>query len=194
MKRGILRFAVPAALSAALCVSVTSLPSRASGAEPCDNVTSIDFRNRSMEFPDRGTIRLERGVGFASDARHGGKSLDWKISLVQDEILRPVPSTTLRLLRFNENHITGRSSFDYVFMYQCLQGEPVRVFEKKYPNGVYVEIVRDSELVFLSGEWKVGDPACCPSNQKRSVYKWNPKDRKYVAAGNGDTRKKEAPN
>lgn len=182
-KRCALRCVGTLAIVTAISVCGPPSHSAASGQVQCNEVTSVDFQSLSIKIRDREMVQMDHGTGFSSDAGIDGKSRDWKITLVQDDILRPAAALTLRLVRFEANHITGSGAWDHVSIYQCREGELVRVFEERYLYGVEIQRVNDDELLFISGEWMKGDPMCCPSKEKRSAYKWDSKSKKYILIG-----------
>ncbi len=71
-----------------------------------------------------------------------------------------------------------------MFIYQCRRGKLGRVFEDRYLYGVRIQRERDDVLVFMSGEWLKEDPMNCPSNEKRSVYRWDSSAKKFVLIEN----------
>ncbi len=156
--------------------------STASEQDSCYNVTSINIENMKIEIPYRGMVQMDNGVGFSSDAGPGGESHDWKITLVQDEILQPSPSALLRLVRFSAEHVTGSGAWDHVFVYECRNGKLIRLFVERYHYGVKIRRLSDDELLFISDYWMKSDPMCCPSQEKRAVFKWDPEGMKYFLA------------
>jgi len=166
----------------AMLVVIEVWSSRAAANEQvrCDDVTSIDVKNMSIEFPARGKVQMNDGTGFSSDAGVDGESRDWKITLIQDVILRPTTSVILRLVRFNADHITGSGAWDHVFIYKCRNGNFVRLFEESHLYGTKIQRLADDEITFVSGEWVKGDPTCCPSKEKQSTYKWDTKSMRYI--------------
>ncbi len=142
----------------------------------CNEIVSIDSKNLRIEMPNGGAVQLKNGTAFSSDAGEGGESKDWEINLVQDEIIRPIPGQALRLIKLFSNHLTGSGAWDHVFIFRCVKGKVVRVFQKSFLYGVKIQKITDAELIFTSGEWMKGDPMCCPSKETISTYRWSPKD------------------
>src|SRR5512135_3675810 len=116
MRRALRRLEVLALLAAIGACALVS-QATASGQVPCDDVTLVDIQGMSVEIPGRGTVQLDHGAGFLSETGPADASPNWKITLVQDEVLRPAPLVSLRLVRFNANHVTGSGAWDHVFIY-----------------------------------------------------------------------------
>ncbi len=146
---------------------------------PCHNLKAVDFANMKLDLPGWGTVKLSKGIGYTSEDPDFSESKDWKITIEQDEILRPPPSTTLRLLRVTCNHLTGSGAWDHVLIYCCREGKLVRIFQERFHYGVKIQKPEPSELLFEYGEWTKDDPHCCPSLERVSIYRWNESAQTY---------------
>jgi len=144
-----------------------------SGGSSCQDLQSLDFKNLDVEISNHGKVRFKKGIAFTSD---GGEAKDWKHRIVQDDILRPETSTTLRLIKIESVHTTGSGFWEHVIIYKCRRGDLVKVFHKSFLGGVKVKHDLKQNIVFTSGEWSKDDPACCPSKKKILTYHWNRED------------------
>jgi hypothetical protein len=165
-----------------IAVSSGGLTVLAGDKAPCrgNDITAVDFTNMKIALPDLwGKVQLSQGVGYKSEAGLD-ESKDWKITIEQDEILRPSPSVTLRLLRVTCNHLTGSGAWDDVLIYCCRNGRLVRVFHDIFHYGVRIQKPTAFELLFEYGEWTKNDPHCCPSMERVSIYRWNEKIGTYT--------------
>jgi hypothetical protein len=138
----------------------------------CKDIKTIEFRNFRMAVPDRGVVQFKNGTALSSD---GEEKSDWKINLIQDEVFHPSVGAEVRLLRITSNHLTGSGSWDHVFIYRCREGNLERIFQEEYLFGVKINKISAGELLFISGEWTVNDPMCCPSKESLSTYSWDNK-------------------
>jgi hypothetical protein len=166
-------------LALAIAVSSGGLTVLAGDKTPCpgNDLTAVDFANMKIALPGLGKVQLSQGHGYTSEDDSGSR--DWEITIEQDEILRPSPSTTLRLLRVNCNHLTGSGAWDNVLIYCCRKGCLVRIFQESFHYGVKIQKPNVFELLFQYGEWTKDDPHCCPSLERVSIYRWNERTKTY---------------
>ncbi len=130
----------------------------------CTSVETPDLKNTSIN-----DINFRQGKAYTSD---GPSPQDWEHTLLTDRILKP-NKKELRLIVINSNHLTGSGAWDTVIVFDCIRGIMNKIFEKKYLYGVNVTTKTDSELLLTSGEWQSNDPMCCPSMEKKEIFRWD---------------------
>jgi hypothetical protein len=148
-------------------------PAAIRGGIPCRDAEGIDFRNAVVEVAPLGAVRLESGVGYASDAGEGGASRDWRLTLHEELVLRPAPGTVVRLVRLEASHLTGSGEWEHVLAFRCRDGVLERILDERFLYGVDVHRVNDGILRFTYGEWREKDPMCLPSADRVDTYRWD---------------------
>jgi hypothetical protein len=145
----------------------------------CRDIAKVDFKNIRLELPKGAPIQLKDGKAFSSDDTGDKDSKDWEIVLAQDEMLHPAPARDVRLIKLTRNHLTGSGSWEDIFIFHCVQGQAVRLFQKSFLGGVKIEKKSNALLTLTNYEWMKSDGMCCPSKEREITYQWNEKARTY---------------
>lgn len=141
----------------------------------CSSVSSPDLKNSTIK-----KIKFVDGKACTSEDLESPDRCDWKHQISMDEILSPVFGKQVRLAVINSSHMTGSGAWDTVLVFDCLKGHMKTIFKAQYLYGVRIGRKTDDELIFTFGEWQLKDPMCCPSKEKRDVYRWNSGENTFV--------------
>ena len=155
-------------------------------AQTCSNVRSFDFRNASIPIAaqdDGGSsgadfFRLQDGRGFSSDDPDSAQSHDWQLDLVADRLEHPDPSTWIRIIVVDKDHLTGTGDWHYVMAFDCQHGSLVSLFQYG-SEGVELKHLSERTLILYQEVWKKDDPHCCPSGHTILAYHWNAARHRY---------------
>jgi hypothetical protein len=181
--------------------------SNAIAAVSCRDIASVDFRNQVILArsdsgkPDYGVfngpgpggpLRLRDGVFLQWDLTPGmwamlspeereetSRKPDWKTTIEQDMLIRPIASGGVRVLVLSQVHVTGTGAFIYVFGFRCGSGSLKRVFEAS-GEGVKLERATANGIDITVGLWSQDDGHCCPSREERLRYLWSPALKRFV--------------
>lgn len=185
--------------SLAVCFALCSF-SNAAWPQTCADVRQIDFRNatihigsldaneRKTEFdgpaPSPDLFRLHNGVALINQ---GSSTPDWQVDLVADRVVHPDPSTWLRVVVLDKDHLTGTGTWDFILAFGCSHGSLVRLFQYS-SEGVSLKHLDDQNLLIYQAIWKPEDAHCCPGSHIELSYQWSPRQHRYrrVAAVPGD--------
>lgn len=145
-------------------------------AQTCRDIRSFDFRNASIPIAAQGDgsssgpdlFRLQNGRGFSSDDPGSSQSHDWQLNLVADRLEHPDPSTWIRLIVVDRNHLTGTGDWRYVMAFHCQHGSLVSLLQYG-SEGVELKHLSEQTLILDQAIWKKGDPHCCPSGKATAV-------------------------
>ena len=133
---------------------------------------------RQSEFAlGGGTVRLKDGKECVTEPGFG---CQWEVQLTRVEHWGTAPQFLLVIV--NENHLTGSGAWDNVFVHACRGDVFLPAFSGRFLYDAKVELGKDFEFWLTAGEWQPNDPTCCPSKQRRSRYRWNPKQRTFDVA------------
>jgi hypothetical protein len=177
-------------MSRSLSAIILGLISIAAGAQTCNSIKQFDFRNSRIPIAARDAsgvssgpewFRLQNGAGFLSDDPDNSQSHDWGLNLLADRLEHPDPSTWIRLVVVDKNHLTGTGDWQYVMAFDCKRGSLTSVFQFGQ-EGVMLKHVTDQTLELYQAIWDKGDAHCCPSRHMDFIYKWNPLRHRYELA------------
>ena len=133
------------------------------------------LRAAHPDFSDRS---FKNGVSCQPDDLPG--RCEWEGRIVDDRVLDSRAGSERRLVRLNDNHLTGSGAWDYLSIFVCVAGQALPVFRDRFLYGVRVEEASPQSLSLISGEWTPRDAMCCPSRRKRQIYRWNNVRRLYI--------------
>jgi len=182
MKRTAVATAIePAAirlLVVVLCLLAAPAPVAAELA--CERLLSSSAAElMTAAHPDFSDRSFANGISCQSESGLPGRC-DWEGRIVDDRVLDSRAGSERRLVRLNDNHMTGSGAWDYLAIFTCVGGHTVPVFHDRFLYGVRVEEASPQTLSLISGEWNKQDPTCCPSRRKRQVYRWDSVRRRYI--------------
>jgi hypothetical protein len=164
-----------APLFAAVFVFAPACPS-ATSAPACNDVTTINFRDRRINVPNHGLIQLRDGQAYCSilpDDKDFADQKEWEITIEDDLCFRPGSGGAVRMIRVNVDHIAGTGAYDYVLIYRCVDGSLHRIFQSQgHLYGTRIKKLSESRFTLSYGVWLERDPNCCPSQQKTDTYVW----------------------
>ena len=106
---------------------------------------------------------------------------DWEYSAEETASVQPEPGAFVRIVSGFMNHVGGSGAWAIVAAFECRDGSMREVFRKHWLYGAKVDLVSDSAFSLRGGVWVKGDAMCCPSFQKRVVYRWNAAERNFRA-------------
>lgn len=129
--------------------------------------------------PDFSDRSFKNDISCVSEGGPAGRC-DWEGRIVDDRVLDSHAGSERRLVRLNDNHMTGSGAWDYLSVFICVGGKTVPVFRERFLYGVRLEEASPQTLSLVSGEWNPQDGVCCPSRRKRQVYRWDSVRRLYV--------------
>ena len=179
----------------------------ASGAA-CRDVASIDFRNRVIRAASDlgetdygifngpgpgGPLRLRDGAFLqwdgitsrmwsempADERKEIKQKPDWKTTIEQDTLIRPIGSGGIRVLVLSRVHLTGTGAFTYVFGFRCSSGSLQEIFEAS-GEGIKLERATDNGIEINVAIWSQNDAHCCPSRHERLRYIWSPARKRFA--------------
>ncbi|HEY6446471.1 MAG TPA: hypothetical protein VIY53_08430 [Acidobacteriaceae bacterium] len=174
-------------ISRRLAQILLGLISMAAGAQTCTSIRQFDFRNSQIPIAARDAsgassgpelFRLENGEGFISDDPDDPQSHDWGLSLLADRLEHPDPSTWIRVIVVEKDHLTGSGDWRYVLAFACERGSLTSLFQFGEP-GVVLDYVTGQTLELTQAIWGEGDAQCCPTRSRNLTYKWNPQRHRY---------------
>lgn len=142
---------------------------------PCSSIASFDLQNTTIH-----NIKLVNGKACTSDSAEMPDRCDWEHTISRDEILKPIPGKEVRIVILHSNHETGSGAWETVLVFDCVNGFIGKLFEKKDLAGVKIEKKTNGEVILTSGVWQPKDPMCCPSKEKREIYRWSSKKNTYI--------------
>jgi hypothetical protein len=156
-------------------------------AQECSSIQQFDFRNATipMAASDEGsrsgpaTFHLQQGVGFLSDDPIAPQSHDWRIDLLLDRLEHPDPSTWVRVIVLDKDHLTGTGDWRYILAFDCRNGSLASLFQYA-AEGVTLKHLSAQTLDLYQAVWAKEDPHCCPSRHMELVYRWNALRHRYV--------------
>jgi hypothetical protein len=129
--------------------------------------------------PDFSGRSLKNDILCQPDSGRPGRC-EWEGRIVDDRVLESRAGSERRLVRLNDDHLTGSGAWDYLSVFICVAGNTVPVFRDRFHHGVRVEEASPQILSVISGEWNPPDPTCRPSRRKRQVYQWDSVCRLYI--------------
>lgn len=169
---------------------ILSLISIAAGAQTCSSIRNFNFRNSDIPIAARDAsgvssgpelFRLQNGTGFVSDDSDNPQSHDWGLNLLADRLEHPDPSTWIRVVVVDKNHLTGTGDWQYVIAFDCKGGSLTSLFQFGQ-EGVMLKDVTDQTLELYQAIWDKDDAHCCPSRHMDLKYKWSPLRQRYDLA------------
>jgi len=152
-------------------------------AQPCSDITRIDFRNSTIRTKQTGGIldsefSFRKGV-FNEMEEPGGSIVDWHFEITRDTIVHPAPNTTIRFIGISGNHLSGSGSRDYLIGFLCSDGAIENIFQQN-GEGMRVIALGPPSLQLRFYVVKESDPHCCPSEQKDIWFSWDAASGTYV--------------
>jgi hypothetical protein len=148
----------------------------ASAEVPCTDIRKIDLANTSIDIGG-GVLDFRNGAASVFDDSEP-KTLDWTVTFIKDIIVEATPTTPVRFLLINFNHVSGSGSLLYVFGYGCFQGTMKEVFKRR---GVSLSIDQmNAHAVVVSLNTVPGSPI-----RKYFSYIWNDKTSSYELNSTG---------
>lgn len=175
--------------------------------QACSDIKRFDFKNAIIqvgstddnELPtlynasraEALTFHLKDGVAETYDGSPLESGVpDWRAELLQDRQAHPEPSTWIRVIVLEDNHLTGTGTWHYVLAFGCNTGRLARLFQFT-AEGVSLGHLDDQTLELHQGIWTATDSHADPSRQRVLTYKWNAQQHRYrrVATVSGDDAK-----
>jgi len=141
----------------------------------CTSIAGLDLKNTTIN-----NIKFVDGEACTSDSAEMPDHCDWKHTISRDEILKPISGKEVRLVILHSNHETGSGAWDTVLAFDCVNGSMRKLFEKKDLAGVKIEKTTGGAVILTSGIWQPKDPMCCPSKEKREIYRWSSSKSTYI--------------
>jgi len=160
--------------------------------QTCSDTRTFDFKNATIQTgtkdenhyinstlngPEDGpeTFQLTNGSGFQGDDL---EPHEWGITLVSDHLLHPDPSTWLRVLVMERDHLTGTGTFYFVLAFACAGGRVMRIFQFS-GEGVELKQWSDRSLEIALAIWAPNDAHADPSLHRELFYRWDAKLHRY---------------
>jgi hypothetical protein len=176
----------------------------------CSDIRHFDFKNATIivgltddnelqtvynsSRAEAHTFRLRDGVAetFDDPSLKSGTP-DWRAELLQDREVHPEASTWIRVIVFEDDHLTGTGTWHYVLAFGCNKGRLTQLF-RFTAEGVSLAHLDDQTLELHQGIWSPSDSHADPSMQRVLTYKWNEREHRYrrVATVSGDGAKSKA--
>lgn len=177
----------------AICLS-----SNSAWPQACADIRRFDFNNvnihvglsdrnelRTLYNDPRGlalTFRLRNGVALTYDDPFSkSKTLDWQAELDTNREVHPEPSVWIRVIKFEDVHVTGTGTWHYIMAFGCDKGHLVRKFQFT-AEGVYLKHLDDETLQLYQGIWTPTDSHADPSRHRELTYKWDVRVHQYRLA------------
>jgi hypothetical protein len=166
-----------------------SLASGTARAQACRDIRQFNFKNAAIPIaaPDDGgrsgpdLFHLHDGAGFLSDDPDSAQSHDWGLQLIADRLAHPDPSTWIRVIVVDKDHLTGTGDWRYVMVFGCRNGSLVSIFQYG-SEGVELKHLSDQRLDLYQAVWTKDDAHCCPSRHVDIVYRWDTQQHRYRKA------------
>jgi hypothetical protein len=152
----------------------------------CRDIHAIPERDLLLMSILRGadTLVLDGGKVCSSEGVEPGSiNCGWEFTIENVGVLRPATHIDLRVVRIVKDHLTGSGTESMLIAFQCKDARVVSVFSKEFTCGVNFEPLSANGFALTAGYWLHQDPMCCPSLQKRIVYRWDEVGKAYVVSG-----------
>jgi len=168
-----------------LIAVLLGIASGAARAQACRDIRQFDFRNAAIPVAARDeagddsgpdSFSLHYGKGFESDGLPGAH--DWSLELLSDQLEHPDPSTWIRVIVVDMDHVTGSGDWRYVMAFTCKNGSLDSVFPYGAP-GVALERLTERTMKLYVAVETESDPECCPSGHKDIAYRSNAQRHRY---------------
>jgi hypothetical protein len=147
-------------------------------AQSCSDVRSFNFKNATIITADRDdgsrqesdSFYFKDGKGFTSDDPDNPQRHDWQLELDGDHLVHSDPSTWLRIIEFDRDHITGTGTWGYVMAFTCQKDHLVRVFQYS-SEGISLQYLDAHKLVLYQAIWRLDDSRAGPAKHSEITYK-----------------------
>jgi hypothetical protein len=160
--------------------------------DDCDNLSSEASSNRTS-CKNLKTMRADDLIAIPTspdrdffDQGSGCQKLEenqtgctWRATIRED---RPLPDGR-RLIIVNRNCESCTSDDDYVFVFGCVSGRILRVFDDSFGAGVEIVKTSADNLTLAASYWHDRDARCCPSGIKQMKFVWDDELHNYILRG-----------
>jgi hypothetical protein len=179
------------------------------GAQSCDNIQKVDFRNMRIVIADKNADQNELTTynnaptgKYHFNMRHGvahhwdggdvedpsfldyvdkERPPDWEAKITQDKVVNPSGSAGIRFVRIMDLHLTGTGAWFYILGFTCDAGKLKRVFQFTSMD-VTLNALQDDSLIIQQAIWQKDDPEMGGSAMRRLRYQWSPEKERYIRA------------